>query len=274
MGARHCHGDLMEERALFLREGDAYVGTILTQGGWDPDAANGGAVLALLGHCLEDVPSLVPMIVSRFTVDLMRPVPIGRHLHVVPTIIREGKKIQIVQIQVLVDGVEHVRATALRLRDAEVDSPDLPASTNDARPADAMVGPELARVMQGPSSGVAGFLDAIDMRRAPMDDGGFGCWVRLAVPVVAGEPVRPTSRLTVGFDYANLIGVNEHPGEVTMINPDVSAHVLRQPTGEWIAITGETRFNPAMGRGLSWATLSDDDGPFAVVSMSQLVQLR
>ena len=91
--------------------------------------------------------------------------------------------------------------------------------------------------------------------------------------MIAGEAVRPTSRLTVGFDYANLIGVDAHPDGVTMINPDVTAHVLRRPTSEWIAITGDTRFNPAMGRG-SYAELSDDDGVYAVVSMSQLLQTR
>ena len=135
----------MEERALFVADGDFYVGTILIQGGWNADEANGGAVLALLGHCLEDVPSLVPMFVSRFTVDLQRPVPLGQPLRVVSTILREGKKIQVVLLQVLVGDVEHVRATALRLRVAEIESPELPTDTNDDRPADAMVPPERSR---------------------------------------------------------------------------------------------------------------------------------
>ncbi len=34
-----------------------------------------------------------------------------------------------------------------------------------------------------------------------------------------------------------------------MINPDVTAHFLRHPTSEWVAITGDTRFNPSLGRG-------------------------
>jgi hypothetical protein len=266
----------VEERALFVRDGDAFVGTILVQGGWDPDAANGGSVLSLLGHCLEDVPSLVPMTVSRFTADLMRPVPIGRRLHVVPKVLRDGKKIQLVQLQLLVDDVTHVHATVLRLRDADVSGTPMPAGTTEHRPADALVRPEHATSVRDRSARLPGFLRAVDMRRAAMVGGGShsGCWVRLEVPVVAGEPVRPTSRLTFGFDYANLIGVDDPPPTVTMINPDVTAHVLRAPTGEWIAITGDTRFNPAMGRGVSSATLSDDGGIFAVASLSQLLQPR
>src|SRR3546814_10740206 len=76
----------MEAPSLYVRDGDGFVGTVLTQGSWDPGAANGGAVLALLGQCLDEVPSLVPMSLARLTADLVRPVPIGRRLHVVPTI--------------------------------------------------------------------------------------------------------------------------------------------------------------------------------------------
>lgn len=263
----------MEEPALFVPEGDAFVGTIMIQGGWDPGAANGGAVLTLLGHCLEDVPTLTPMTVSRFTADLVRPVPIGRPLRVVPTVLREGKKIQVVQLQVLVDDVEYARATALRLRDADVSASRVPASTTDARPADALVRPDQATRVRNDTGRLAGFLQAVDMRWARTEGGSLaGTWVRLLVPVVAGEPDRPTARLAFGFDFSNLIGVDGMSATVTMINPDVTAHVLRPPISEWIAITGDTRFNPAMGRGMSSATLSDDDGVFAVVSMSQLLQ--
>jgi hypothetical protein len=54
----------------------------------------------------------------------------------------------------------------------------------------------------------------------------------------------------------------------------VTAHVLRRPRGDWIAITGDTRFHYEAGRGVSSAELSDDDGVFAVASVSQLVQPR
>src|SRR3546814_11658394 len=114
----------MESLPLYVRDGDGFVGTVLTQGSWDPGAANGGAVLALLGQCLDEVPSLVPMSLARLTADLVRPVPIGRRLHVVPTIRREGKKIQVVELPRLDGDVEHVRVTALRLRGAALSSPE------------------------------------------------------------------------------------------------------------------------------------------------------
>jgi hypothetical protein len=262
------------ERALYLPDGDGYVGTLLTQGGWHPEQANGGAVLALLGHCLEGVPSLVPMLVSRFTADLVRPVPLGRRVHVEHEIVREGKKIQVVRQHLLVDGVEHVRATALRLRVEDMSGPDVPSSTTDDRPGDALL--PLGEGTSHRGNPLApGFLDGIDLRRTPLRDGsGFGSWLRLDAAVVAGEPVRDTARLTVGFDFVNLIGVDVKPDDLTLINPDVTAHVLRAPVDEWIAIVGDTRFEPTLGRGVSTGTLSDSAGPFAIVSISQLIQRR
>ncbi|HEY8524571.1 MAG TPA: acyl-CoA thioesterase domain-containing protein [Acidimicrobiales bacterium] len=271
----------MEERALFVRDGDAFVGTILTQGSWDPGAANGAMVLALLGHCLEDVPTLVPMTVSRFTTDLVRPVPLGRRLRVTADVVREGKKIQVVELRLVAEGaggeaVEHVRATVLRLRDADLSGrDDVPASTTDVRPADALEPVAEAEPVRQPGADLPGFLRAVDMRRARRRDRpGYGWWVRLEAAVVAGEPVRPTSLLTLGFDISNLIGLEEVSAAVTMINPDVTAHVLRPPVGEWLAVTGDTRVNPALGRGVSTAELSDGDGIFALTSVSQLVQPR
>ncbi|MCU1376178.1 MAG: hypothetical protein JWO68_3464 [Actinomycetia bacterium] len=263
----------MEEPALYLPDGDGFVGTLLTQGGWDPGAQNGAVVLALLGHCLEDVPTLAPMSLARLTVDLMRPVPIGTRLVVRPTVVREGKKLQVVLLELLAHDVVHVRATALRTRveDLGEEGVELLEGTPSADPAAQLPPPEECdRLGEGP--GAPGFLRGIELRRVR----GKGVWLRLAVPVVAEQPIRATSCMTVGFDFAQLINadVERAMPTMTMINPDVTAHVLRPPTDAWIAVTGETRFHAALGRGISSAVLSGGAGTFAVASTSQLVQRR
>ena len=258
-----------------MRDGDAFVATILTQGGWDPRHANGGTVLALLGHCLDDVPTLTPMSVSRLTADLVRPVPMGERLEVSGVVLREGKKIQLVELVARIGDVEHVRMTALRLRDADLSGGPVPASTTDGRPADALQAPEEALRLRDAATHQPGFFRAVDMRRAQVADGGApGCWVRLDVPIVAEEPVSATGRLAFAIDYANLIGLETNQLPITMINPDVSAHVLRPPVGDWIGLTGDTRFNPGLGRGMSTALLSDEAGVFATSSICQLLQER
>jgi hypothetical protein len=271
----------VEAPALFIRDGDAYVATILTQGGWDPANANGGAVLALLGQYFDSVPTLVPMTISRFTADLVRPVRIGAPMQLTHEVVREGKKIQVVELRLRTggdDGVDHARITVLRLRDEDLSGHDaVPASTTDERPADALARPEELRSLRDQSGGTgAGMLQAVDMRRVRRHDRDTGVywWLRLDTDVVAGEPVTPTARMTFAFDFANLIGIEPKIGSVTLINPDVTAHVLRAPRGEWVAVTGDTRFEAAIGRGVSIATLSDLDGPFAVATTSQLIQPR
>jgi hypothetical protein len=267
----------MAELALFVRDGDRYVATELAQGAWDPRHANGGSTLALLAHCLDDVPTLVPMTLGRLTADLVRPLPLGRPLTVTTTVAREGRKIQVVDVHLVQDDVLVARASALRLRDADLTALDgLPggAPVPTAAP---LVPPEEAVSLRQSPRQVARFLEAIDMRHAPATESTPpGMWVRLEVPVVGGEPVRATSRMALAFDCANSVNVAIDPGTATTttINPDVNAHVLRPATGEWIALTGETRFSPALGRGVSTAVLSDLGGVFAYVTVSSLVQPR
>jgi hypothetical protein len=267
----------VEEQAMFVRDGDAFVGTVLTQGGWDRRHMNGAAVLALLGHCLDDVPTLVPMVVSRFTADLARPVPIGPRLRVVPEVVREGKKLQLVQLRVLVDDVEHAWATALRLRTADLSAlPDLPVARGTTPTADELLEPRTGLVsMRHAHPEVPGFLHAIDLCRARRRDGkGEGYWGRLDTAVVAGEPNTPSAGITFAFDCANVMGIDNPMANVTMINPDVTAHVLRAPVDEWVAITGETLVNHPLGRSMTIATFSDREGLYAHGSLSQLVQPR
>jgi hypothetical protein len=260
---------------MFVRDGDGFIGTTLTQGGWDRRHMNGAAVLALLGHCLDDVPTLVPMCLSRFTADLARPLPIGPRLHVVPEIVREGKKLQLVQLRIVVDDVEHAWATALRLRVDDVSAvPAVPASSHGTPTAHALLVPrEELTSMRDLNDDVPGFLHAIDLWRAPRLDGrGSGYWARLDTPVVAGEPQRPSAGITFALDCANLMGIEVSMADVTMINPDVTAHVLRPPADEWVGITGETFVEPALGRSMTVATYSDSLGTYSQGSLSQLVQ--
>jgi len=263
------------QSALYEREGNAFVGTGATKGNWHDNGQTGGAVLALLGHVLEDVPTLAPMSLTRLTVDIVRPVPVGKRLRVAPNVVREGKKIQVVELTLSTDDTVCTRARALRIRDADLTSfgVPLPASTSGADPAAALPPPEeLAGVEDRPD--VSDFLRIGAELRRTLDpiDGFHGSWIRLRIPVVAGEPVRATSRATFPMDCVNLIGVAGVVSGISMINADVSGHVFRTPIGEWVAMTGHTRFDHRVAHGMSMATMSDREGVFGVTSTSQILQ--
>ncbi len=233
-------------------------------------------MLALLGHVLEDVPTLVPMSLTRLTVDIVRPVPVGRHLDVVTEVLREGKKIQLVDLTMSAGDTVTTRARALRIRDRDVTGlPGLPPSTSAVNPAATLPPPEAIPAVD-PYPGVAEFLrQGAEMRRseAPID-GVNVVWCRLRVPVVDDEPVRATSRAALPLDIANMIGVHLDPARATSINPDVTGHLCRVPVGEWVALTGHTHYDHAVAHGVSMAVMSDVEGVFGTTSTSQLLDTR
>jgi hypothetical protein len=266
-----------DEHSLYRRQGGGYVATSATESTWSRQQIAGGAVLALFGHVLEDVPTPVDMCLSRLTADLFRAVPVGEVLEVSSTVVRAGRRIQVVEMILSVGDKEFARARALRLRDEDVrEAPGLPDSTTRVDPAAVLLLPDDPRVIRVEGrDGVPRFLqEGAELRRSPRQDGGpQGIFLRLRCPVIAGEPVRPTSRVALAMDFANVIGVfNFNPKQVSTINPDVSAHLARQPVGEWITLTGDTYFAHEVGRGMSVAYMSDEHGVFGVASTCQLVQ--
>jgi Thioesterase-like superfamily len=267
-----------DARALYLPDGDGFVATRHTQGAWNPEHQHGGPVQALMARAVENTPSLVPMQVVRLTHDLFRANPIGVHLDVTTEIVREGKRIQLVDAVLRVAGVEHVRTRALRLRIEDAsDLADLPSP-----PADGLDVPwaedilpmsrSLPRGMSRP-----GFLEGIELRHIgpPVTPGPVaGLWVRLRGPVVAGEEPTPLQRLSVTADFTNLVGTRLDPQTISAINPDLSVHVLRLPVGPWVAAVGETRISTTAGVGVSAAQIRDRDGICALASNCQLVSRR
>ncbi len=260
--------------SLYERDGDAFVATGATRGGWHHGGQSGGAVLALLGHVLEDVPTLTPMSLTRMTADIVRPVPIATPMTIATEVTREGKRIQVVDLVVVADGEVCTRARALRIRDEDLSGVDMP-STTDLDPAAAVPPPDELDAVDR-HEGCADFLRfGAELRRTtePIDGMHAAC-VRLRLPVVDGEPVRPTSLVTLPMDCVNLIGVQGLPAGASAMNADVSAHVMRAPVGEWVTMTGNTRFATSVGHGFSSAIMSDERGVFGSTSTTQIVQLH
>lgn len=266
-----------DDRALYFPDGDGFVATLRTQGGWHPQQQHGGPVQALLARAVESTPSLVPMQVARLTHDLIRPVPIGPRLTVSAQVLREGKRIQLVDAVMRVGDVEHARTRALRLRDDDMSGvrgmgPEPPDADSDLPWAE-----ELPTADFGGAKNLPGFMEGIELRRFPRPnapEGMHGYWVGLRGPLIAGEPTTPLQLLSVAADFANMIGRSVDSTRTTTINPDLNVHVLRQPEDDWVGIVGETRLGLATGVGVSTAHLRDRRGVCGLASNCQLVQHR
>jgi hypothetical protein len=152
----------------------------------------------------------------------------------------------------------------------------MPTSTSDENPALALPPPEELPAVE-PPPGTADFLRlGAELRRTAVPiDGVHAAWVRLRVPVLADEPVRPTSLAALPLDIVNMLGVHDlDPRHATSINPDVTGHLSRTPREGWIALTGHTHYSPGNGHGVSMAVLSDRAGVFGTASTSQLLDPR
>jgi Thioesterase-like superfamily len=230
----------MSTETLYESDGDAFVPTALSTGPWDQGAQHGGAPSALLTRCIEGVDALVPMSLVRTTFEILRPVPLAP-LTVSTEVVRAGKRVQLVVASLHADGVEMVRATGLRIRDADLDVPD-DLAADDPPP----LGPEhgvVTEFMGEPVAKVAFHTHANDIRFV---DGGFDrpgpatAWIRLTVPVVDDEPVSPRMRLAAASDFGNGLSWVLPRLEWMFVNPDLTVHSHREPDGEWIGLRSRT----------------------------------
>ena len=262
-----------EEPALFVRDGDRFIPTILSQGPWSPDHQFGGSPAALLATVLDDVPSLVPQQLVRVTIDLLRPVPL-RPMHVTTQIRREGKRIQVLDASVMVDGVEVVRASALRMRTGDLGVfDDITLPSGHPQPAPVWVESEAGPVAPDRAphhSFVPGMSGATDTVFDPIADWGAApVWWRLRVHVIAGESVKGVARLCYIADGVSGVGHPRSPS-LSGINADVTVHIVRAPVSEWLCVDGTGWVSPA-GIGHSQATISDANGVAASVTLSRLM---
>jgi hypothetical protein len=256
-----------EERALFVPDGDRFVPTPLSGGPWSPEHQFGGSAAALLATVIEDLPTIVPQQVVRLTVDLMRPVPV-QPVTVESRVVREGKRIQVIEAAIIFEDAEVARCSALRMRVGDLG--DLPVQQGEPQ-----IGPPAgASRPDGPFDkseppGVAGATHFTFEN----PDGFFvdPTWIRMRVPVVAGRQTRPLARLAFFADFASGIG---HPRSlpVTGINADITLNIVRYPTDEWLCVTG-TGWTSPQGIGLSQAAISDSQGVAATATLSRLVDL-
>jgi Thioesterase-like superfamily len=247
-----------------------FVATEFASGPWDPQAQIGGAPAALLARAFELVPAPDGLMLARLTFDFIRPAPVGP-VTVRIAVAREGRRVQLLEGAMLADGIEVVRARALRVLRASAGGSPSGAGLSSSPP--------------GPDAGQAGELPGLHRPRFATDAndvrfvvGGFGggpgtAWFRLTRPLVSGEEASPLQRLAAAADFgAGLSGVlpREH---YVFINVDMTLYVEREPVGEWICLESATRI-VAGGIGVAESVLYDSRGRVGRATQALLIAPR
>jgi hypothetical protein len=259
----------MSEAFFDVAGPDRYRATELTRGPWEAGLQHAGPPSALLGRAVERHSDRAGLQVARITFEILRPVPIAE-LEVATRLLRGGRSVELVEASLLAGGAEVMRATALRVRTAEVGLPD------GLVPGPRLPGPDAGRVMPFfPTGQEVGYHTAMESRFVAgsfLELGPATVWMRMRHPLVAGEVPSPLCRVLVAADSGNGVSAALDYQRWRFINPDLTVYLLRPPAGEWVALEAST--TAADGIGLADTALHDEQGPIGRAAQALFVDRR
>jgi len=242
--------------ALFTPDSGKYVPSEHTRGPWDPTAMHGGPPAALMGGVMEALPAERPMTVVRTTVEIFRPVPL-RPLTVSARIERNGRRVQLLSATLMDGDTEVCRASAWRMRVTDLGlEPSAPSPPPFA-------GPAVSTEHVPDSDEPAFHRTGVQMRYAVgsfLDTGRAIAWLRLTMPVVAGETPTPLQRALAAADFGNGVSAALPWDEFVFINTDLTVYLSRAARSEWICLEASTDVD-SRGIGVAHSRLYDERGP-------------
>jgi acyl-Coa thioesterase superfamily protein/acyl-CoA thioesterase superfamily protein len=259
----------MPEAFFHVNGPDRFVATELTRGPWDPGLQHAGPPAALLGRAVERHGDRAGLQVARVSVEILRPVPIAE-LTVATRLLRGGRSVELVEASLQAGDLEVMRATALRIRTAEL---ELPAGL---APGPRLPGPEAGRSAPFfPTGQEVGYHTAMEVRfvaGAFLELGPATVWMRMRHPLVPGEAPSPLCRVLVAADSGNGVSAALDYRRWRFVNPDLSVYLFRPPVGEWVALEAAT--SAAAGVGLADTALHDTRGPIGRAAQALFVDRR
>lgn len=224
---------------------------------------------------LDHEPGDTEWFLTRLTVELIRPVPMGP-LQVAIDLRRPGRRVQVLDAVITdADGVEVLWARGVRLAQVpnRIDEstlvlPDPPASPDPEH----LPEWEWKTGFDWPT-----FASAYEFRPiagAPFAElGPASLWSRLRVPLIAGHPIHPLDRALTLADFPNGFGNTIPMDAFTFINPDLTVALHRLPVGDWVLLDAHT-YPRATGHGIAQGTLADRTGALGTSVQTLLLSDR
>lgn len=254
----------MKNEPFFTTDGERFFPTPAGRGPWDPKSMHGRIVIGLLGQEIErrhGGPDYMP---SRLTVDMYR-LPDLSPVDVTTRIVRDGKRIKVIDAEFFSNGVSMARATSqLLLRTANPPGQVWsPPNWNAPLPAD----------IAPPANAQAGLNGMWAVR--PIE-GAFGTvgprkiWISEVRELVEGVPLSPFTRVAVSADFTSPFA-NAGDAGLRYINSDVTIYLHRQPVTEWIGYE-VTDHGATDGVAIAECRLYDERGHIGTSSATALAQ--
>ena len=263
-------------KSLFVEENGYYMPTEHAASPWGPVTIHGGASAGLMTSLMEEQFPTDTMQLARLTVDLFRPVPMAP-LEPRSRIIRDGKRIIVLELSLFHEGQEICRSNALIVEKKEVELPTHaqlpelpPQKIADAFAQNEVIGinaiNKAADIEYPP-----GLHTLIPLKPVFLNLGvGRGCsWVRLPLQVRAGIENSPLVSVATLSDFSNGFAQLYLSPEQGFINADITLNLHRMPVDDWIAIDAHARAQPN-GISMVETVLYDQKGMIGRVSQSNI----
>ncbi|WP_280400121.1 acyl-CoA thioesterase domain-containing protein [Nocardia carnea] len=239
--------------AFFTREGEQFLPTRVAISSWSPTQVSGPAICGLLARELETRSPGQEFVPARFTVDMFSPVA-DEPTSLRSAVVREGKRICVIDAELVQHDEVRSRATVVYLRTGEVPAGDLWQPGRDLP--------------------VPDIPDTSESGAHPLFKIGDGAWTREfaagqnaerkaiwqnMLPVVAGDPVTPFQRAAMAGDAASFM-TNWGSAGIGYINSDVTLALARLPIGPGIGVLAQDQVGAA-GISVGTVALYDRTGP-------------
>lgn len=228
-------GDRRPVASYFVSDGDVLLPDQAAQGPWG-QTISGHVVGGILARSLEQAGSGPGLQPARLTVDLLRPTAI-EPVEVRTTVRRDGRRIRLVDAELVQNGVVVSRASAVFLRRGEQPSGDVWSAPITMPPLPPDPGPLPDDVMMyvwgyggdGMSGGAMGFAEWHDAA------GPKYAWIRQVRPLVAGETSSPFVEVAMAGDATSAL-THWGTGGLRYINADYTLTLTRLPVGDYIGL--------------------------------------
>ncbi|WP_243788814.1 thioesterase family protein [Saccharopolyspora gloriosae] len=255
----------MDEQAAFyeaLGEG-TFLATGHTAGPWSDKAQHLGPVAALLVRELERCEPAAGTAIRRVSVDVLGPVPVDE-LTVRSEVLRPGRSVQLISAELSAGG--RVCATARAWRMVRGDSSPISGGEREPLSGD----PESWPMVPDIDGWDRGYAAAMEWRAGPAATGQAQMWARQRIPLLATEQPSPLQRLFTVVDSSSGLSRRASMSEWSFSNTDLTVHLHREPTGEWVGLDAETTIGPD-GGGLATSTIHDHHGSVGRSAQALLV---
>ena len=245
---------------FFVTDGTGYVPTRLARGPWGP-SISGNYVGGLLGRAVELEVDDVDLQPARLTVDLLRPVAL-KPLQMHSSVVRDGRRLRLVDAVMTQNDVIVARASALFLRRSEhttVDTVWTSPVTMPAIPADpVMLAGDVPMVLQSYGRDPVAGSPGVGITEWQHHGQKFA-WIRETKLLVDDEPLSPFTRAVMAADVTSSL---THWGTegLQFINADYTVTLSRLPEGVYIGLASLTHYSHS-GVATGVATLFDETGP-------------